>query len=112
MKKLLLNLSATAISIFIVSNLIDGITVGSFKNLILISILLGFLNFFIKPVITLLTLPVNILTLGLFSFIINASILKIAFYLVEGANINNIITSIIAAILLSVVNCIVGFILK
>ena len=53
-------------------SLIPGISVSSFATAVVVSLILGVLNVFIKPILLLLTLPVNLLTLGLFTFVINA----------------------------------------
>lgn len=112
MKKISINLISSAISLWIVSNLIDSMSIDSVKSLILLTVILGFLNFFVKPIIKFLALPANILTLGLFSFIINAVVLKIAFFFVSGANLNGFLAAIVSAILLSITNCIISSVLE
>lgn len=112
MKKISTNLIVSFISLWIVSNLVDSMTINSTKSLILLTIILGLLNFFVKPIIKILTLPANILTLGLFSFVINAFVLKMAFMLVSGAELNGFFAAIISSILLSISNCIIGEVFK
>lgn len=112
MKKISINLTASCISLWIVSNLIDSMVISSTKSLILLTIILGFLNFFVKPIIKILALPANILTLGLFSFITNAFVLKMAFFLVSGAELKGFLAATISSILLSISNCIIGEVLK
>lgn len=112
MKKISVNLIASAISLWVVSNLVDSMIIDSFKNLILLTIILGFLNFFVKPIIKTLALPANLLTLGLFSFVINAVVLKMAFFFVSGAELRGFLPAIISAILLSIINCIISSVIE
>ena len=104
MKKLTINLLVSVLSLFIVSKLIDSMYIGSLKALILLSIVLGVLNFTVKPLMKLFSLPITFLTLGLFSLVINAVVLKLGFFLVADAYLNGFISAIGASILLSIAN--------
>ena len=78
--------------------------IGSLGTLIILSIVIGVLNHTIKPVMKFFSLPITILTFGLFSLVINAVVLKIAFFLVPGAALYGFFNAIIASILLSFFN--------
>ena len=67
----------SAVSIYIITYLPIGITVSSFKSTIIAAAILGIINVTIKPILVILTLPINIITLGLFTFIINGIVLII-----------------------------------
>lgn len=96
----------SAVSIYIITYLPIGITVSSFKSTIIAAAILGIINVTIKPILIILTLPINIITLGLFTFIINGIVLIITSYVVVGFDVKNIFSAIIASILISIVNVI------
>ncbi|HZJ76355.1 MAG TPA: phage holin family protein [Oscillospiraceae bacterium] len=96
----------SAVSIYIIANLSVGVTVLSFKSTIMASAILGIVNVVIKPILIILTLPINIITLGLFTFVINGITLIITSYIVDGFDVKNIFAAIVASILISIVNVI------
>ena len=103
-------LSVTIINIFalfMVSSIINGIAISSWQTLIASAIVLTFINLFIKPVIKLITLPVNILTLGFFTLIINALLLIMVSGLVKGFYISSFSSAFFGAILLSIIYLII-----
>ena len=103
-------LSVTVINIFalfMVSNIISGITISGWQTLIASAIVLTFINLFIKPVIKLIMLPVNILTLGFFTLIINAALLGMVSGLVKGFYIGSFSSAFFGAILLSIIYLII-----
>lgn len=74
-RKLILQIIAGIVGIWLTKELIEGVIfTGSLENLLIIGITLGLINFFIKPILDLIALPLRILTLGLFGFLINAGI--------------------------------------
>ena len=86
------------------SILIPGIRVDSLPTVIIAAALLGLINIFIKPVLIILTLPLNIITLGLFSFFINAFLLKLVAYLVTGFEVDGFLAALLGALVISLVN--------
>lgn len=112
MKKLCVNLVASTLSLWIISLLLDNVFIDSFKTLVILSLTLGVLNISLKPILKLLSFPITLLSLGLFSFVINAIVLKLAFYIIPGAMLTGVVGALIAAILLSVINSILETILK
>lgn len=96
----------SAISIYIITYLPIGVTVSSFKSTIIAAAILGIINVTIKPILIILTLPINIMTLGLFTFIINGITLIITSYIVIGFDVKNIFAAIVASVLISIVNVI------
>jgi putative membrane protein len=81
--------------------LVSGIHINRFQDLLLATLVIGLLNVFLKPVIVLLTLPVTVLTLGLFTFVINAVIFYLAAHLVPGFHVAGFGSAFIAALLFS-----------
>jgi len=90
-----------ALSLLIAAYLIPGITVSSFYISLTVAALLGVLNIFIKPILVLLTLPINILTLGLFIFVINGALLWFLATFVQGFYVDGIISAVLGAIIIS-----------
>ncbi|WP_343346760.1 phage holin family protein [Terrisporobacter petrolearius] len=104
MRRISLFIVINAISLFIISNLMSSVYIGSLSALIMLTIIFGCLNLIVKPIIQFFSFPITILTLGLFSLVINGIVLYLAFSIVPGAELNGILNSIWAAILLSIAN--------
>ncbi|EKD90565.1 MAG: hypothetical protein ACD_30C00112G0006 [uncultured bacterium] len=109
---LLIALLLNAAALIITAYIVPGFRVDSFATAILAAIILGVINTFIKPILLLLTLPLNILTLGLFTFVINAVILWLAAAIVPGLTIEGVLPAILAAIVLSVVSTVLSMLAK
>ena len=75
--KLILRFLITAGLVMLIAHFMSGVHVADFKTSLIVALVLGLLNVFVKPILLLLTLPVTILTLGLFLLIINAVIILI-----------------------------------
>ena len=84
--------------------LVDGIVVKGFWAAFFAAAVLGLLNVFFKPLLILLTLPVNILTLGLFTLVINAALLKLASALIPGFDVHGFWPAVLGAVIVSVVS--------
>jgi putative membrane protein len=80
--------------------LLDGIRVSGFFSALFAAALLGILNAFFRPIAMLITLPINILTLGLFTFVVNAFMLKSASAVIPGFEVHGFWTSIFGALLI------------
>jgi putative membrane protein len=78
--------------------------ISGWQTLLVIAVVWGILTIIIKPILILLTLPINILTLGLFTFVINAVLLLITSNIVPGFRIEGFGTALLAAVVLSIVN--------
>ncbi len=91
-------------AILIASYLIDGIHVSGFFSAFFAAAILGVLNVFFRPVLLILTLPINILTLGLFTFVINAVLLKMASGVISGFDVQGFWSAVWGALIISVVN--------
>jgi len=104
-KRLLVN----AIAFYVVAYLIPGIVIRDWQALLVVAVVWGILTTIIKPILVFLTLPINIMTLGLFSFVINAILLLLMSNFVAGFEIEGFLTALLAAIALAIVN---GFLSK
>jgi len=101
----------TVVSIFIVANLFKLIYVESLAVLVLAALVLGILNAFVRPMLLFLTLPINILSLGFFTLVINAFLLYVVAGLVPGFEITGFFRAFLAALLISLMNAMTNFLL-
>ena len=99
--KLILRIALTALAVVILAKILPGVEVDSYGTAIFVAIVLGLLNFIVKPLLIILTLPVTVLTLGLFLLIINALIILMADSLVDGFMVNSIWWALLFSLLLS-----------
>ncbi len=92
------------IAIIVASYLIDGIQVSGFVSAFFAAAVLGILNAVLRPVLIVLTLPLNILTLGLFTFIINAFLLKMASGVISGFDVRGFWPAVLGSLIISIVS--------
>lgn len=110
MRKFLLRWISMAISLIIIAKLFNNIHIAGFSVALWAAAIFGLANTIIKPVLILLTLPLNIVTLGLFTFVVNGIILKLSAGIVKGFAVGGLFGAILASIILSIVNlAITGF---
>ena len=108
MNRILISWLVIVIAVVIAAQLLPGqIVYNGFRNLAIFALILGLLNAFVSPVIKLLTFPISLLTLGLFSFVVNAVMFWFASYLGH-LTVANFGSAFIAALIVSVVNVVVG----
>ena len=101
---LLLKWLALALAIMFVGWIIPGITISSFMTALIASAVIALINIFIKPVLIFLTLPINIITLGLFILVINALLFMFVAYLVPGVEIDGFWSAFWGAVVLSILS--------
>lgn len=101
---LLIRWLIAAAAVMLASYVVPGVTLTSFWTAILVALVLGIINVFLKPLLVLLTLPINILTLGLFTLVINALLVLLASSIVTGFSIDGFWTAVLFSIVLSVVS--------
>jgi putative membrane protein len=104
MRRMLVNLLLSAGMLYLISLVFTGVTLSGFASALVAALVLGFVNAIIKPIILLLTLPITLLTLGLFSLVINALMLMLTSSLVSGFHVDGFITALMASIVLSLLN--------
>ena len=91
-------------AILIASYMLDGIHVSGFMSALGAAAMLGILNAFFRPIALILTLPINILTLGLFTFVINAVMLKMASGVIGGFDVRGFWSAVFGALIISLVS--------
>ncbi len=104
--KLIANWFLNALALFIVSKIVSGIELRGFGAALVAVLVIGLVNALVKPILLILTLPITILTLGLFTFVLNALMLLLASNLVNGFRVDGFWTALVASILLSIVSTI------
>ena len=97
----------TAVALLITSYLVPGFKISGFGTAMVAAVVIGLLNAFLRPILFILTLPINLLTLGLFTFVVNAVVLKMAAALMSGFSINGWGSAIIGAVVLAIVHMLV-----
>ncbi|WP_313184150.1 phage holin family protein [Lacrimispora sp.] len=104
MSKLFIKYISIIIAIYLLSLVIPTIYIGSISALLIMGLVLLAVNFILKPILLLITLPVSLLTLGLFSFIVNAWTIMIADHFVTGISMGGFLNSLLAAFVIVIVN--------
>jgi putative membrane protein len=104
MRGVLLRWLVLTVAVLVASWLLDGIHVDGIFPALLAAAALGMLNAFFRPLLLILTLPINILTLGLFTFVINALMLKIASEAIPGFDVHGFWTAVIGALIIGAVS--------
>ncbi len=103
--KIVLRILINAAALWVAAWALDGITLSSrFVSVLIVAAVFGLVNAFIKPVALLLTLPFTIVTLGLFTLVINAGMLQITDFLTAGLEVDGFWTSVGGGIVISIVS--------
>ncbi len=110
--KLILRVLLTALAVVILSKVLPHVEVDTYLTAIIVAIVLGLLNFLVKPILVILTLPVTIVTFGLFLLIINAVIILLADYFIAGFSVDGIWWALLFSLLLSLLQSILFSVLK
>ena len=100
---MLLRLILTTLAILLVTNVYGGIQVDSVTTAVIAAVALGLINTVVRPVVVFLTLPLSILTLGLFLLIVNACMLYLTAWLISGFDVGGFWDALIASLIISVV---------
>ncbi|HIS35919.1 TPA: phage holin family protein [Candidatus Scatousia excrementigallinarum] len=93
-----------ALAMMFVGWIVPGITISNFVTALIAAAVIALVNIFIKPVLVFLTLPINILTLGIFILVINALLFMFVAYLVPGVEVNGFWSAFLGALLLSILS--------
>ncbi len=109
---LIIRILLSALTVVLLSKILPGVAVDSYTTAILVAIVLSLLNFIVKPILVILTLPITIVTLGLFLLIVNAIIILLADNLIPGFDVSNIWWALIFSLLLSLLQSILFSLLK
>ncbi|MBT0665884.1 phage holin family protein [Geobacter pelophilus] len=108
----LLKLIVNAVTLYAVVHLVPGISVAGIENLVVSSLVLGLLNATLRPIISFFSLPITILTLGLFTFVVNGVIFALASWIVPGFNVTGFGSAMLGAFAFSVISFILNLIVR
>lgn len=115
---ILIGILVTAAALWIATVVVPGIRIeSSLTSFLFVAILFGLVNVFVRPVAKLLSLPIRILTLGLFTFVINALMLMLTAWLagnamsIAGGTLSQIVSALIGSVVISVASTVIGWIL-
>ena len=104
----LLHVIVVAVALWVTAYLVPGVTISSWAALAIAAIVLGIINAIVKPILVILTLPITILTLGLFYLVVNGIAFGLAAYLVPGFQVADAGAAIIGALVTSIVSWFIG----
>lgn len=100
----LLRAAITALALWVAGQLLDGIHFDSNVKLLLAAVLLGVVNAIVRPIAFILTLPITVVTLGLFLFVLNAAMIGLVAWIVPGFTISGFWTAVGGAIIVGLVS--------
>jgi putative membrane protein len=107
--KLILRFLLICVSIFLLSKYLNGFSItgpNTWQTIGIVSICLFLLHLIVKPVVTFITLPINVLTLGIFSLVINGLFVYLVAWKIENFTIASFTTAVIASIVISIINAV------
>ncbi len=102
--RLIIHLFINTLAVMIAAYIIPGVFVSGWFTAFVVAIVLGILNMFLKPLLLVLTLPINILTLGLFTLLINTLLILLAGSIVPGFHAGSFLAALLFGIVLSLIN--------
>jgi putative membrane protein len=109
--KFIARILITAVSILIIHHFLKGVTINDWSASILVAVVLAFLNTIVKPILQILTIPITVLTLGIFLLVINASMILLADKLVDGFHVDSFFTALLFSVFLSFISGILNLVL-
>jgi putative membrane protein len=112
MTRIVLTWILNAFALFFVMKLIPGIQIDHFSDLLVATLVIGLLNAFLRPLVILLTLPVTVMTLGLFTLVINGVMFYLAAYLVSGFHVTSFGAAFLAALLFSIFSFVLNMLFR
>lgn len=101
---LIINLLLSALAVMISAYVLPGVTVENFWTALVVAVAMGIVNAILKPILVILTLPINILTLGLFTLVINAVLVLLVSSFVPGFHVDGFLWALVFGLVLSLVN--------
>lgn len=110
--QIILALVLNAVALIVTAYIVPGFAVANFTQALLAAIVLGVVNTFIKPVLSFVTAPLTVVTLGLFAFVVNAVVLFLVSAVVPGFTVSGWVPAILGAVVLSIVSTVLNSLLK
>jgi len=107
----LIHTIVVGIAVWVATQVVSGVSASGPMPLVIMAVVLGLVNAIVRPVILILTLPLTIITLGLFYFVVNGIAFSLAAALVPGFHVASLWTGIVAAIVVSIVSWLIGLVM-
>ncbi len=107
----LIHLVITAVALWVTTRVVDGVTVSSTTALLVAALALGVVNAIVRPILHILSLPITLLTLGLFYFVVNGIAFGLAAAIVPGFSVDGLVAAILGALVVGVVSWVLAMIL-
>lgn len=101
---ILVRFLGTVLAVLLAAYVVPGFVVSGFYTALIVALVIGILNFTLKPILVILTLPINLLTLGLFTLVINALLLWFVASFVQGFTVNGFVPAFLGGLVIAVVN--------
>jgi putative membrane protein len=102
--KLLLGWAINAVALFLLPYLVPAVQIRTFGTALIVALVIGLLNTFIRPVLFVLTLPITVLTLGLFTLVLNGLMFWIAARFIDGFDVGGFWWAVLAALIYSIIS--------
>ncbi|WP_430906214.1 phage holin family protein [Maribacter sp. 2-571] len=110
--KMVLRLLLSAVAVVVLSKVLPNVSVDTYATALIVAVALSILNFLVKPILTVLTLPITLITFGLFLLVINAVIILIADYFIDGFAVDGLLWALLFSLLLSFLQSVLFSLLK
>jgi putative membrane protein len=104
MSKIVIRFLAVILGLFVAEKLLAGIVIGGLADAAIFALFLGVINILVRPILLFLTLPITILTLGIFIFILNACIFLIVDSFISGIELGGFLSALFASLIVSTVS--------
>lgn len=101
--RIILKLLVSSLAVFFGAYILPGVYLDGFPTAIMVALLMGFLNAFLRPILIILTIPITLITFGLFLMVINAAIILLADYALSGFTINSFFTAVLYSVIVSLI---------
>ena len=106
----IVKLLLTGVAAIVASYILPGVHIDTFVTALILALVLAILNAIVRPILVILTIPVTVLTLGLFLLVINAIIILLADYLIAGFDVSGFFTALVFGIVMAIITAILDFI--
>ncbi len=108
----LIKILIIAVAVYVAAALVPGVIITNIQTTILVALVLALLNTFIKPILVLLTIPITLVTLGLFLLVTNALMIMLADVLVHGFRVDGWWTAFLVSVVVSIISYILGALIR
>ncbi|GAA4741950.1 phage holin family protein [Flavisolibacter ginsenosidimutans] len=103
----IIKILAVAVAVYLTAHLLPGVVLRDVQTAVIVALVLAVFNAIVKPVLVVLTLPITILTLGLFLLIINIIIVKLADYFIDGFAVHGWLTALLFSFIVSFISAVI-----